>query len=216
MKRLTYGRKVNIGAESASILWLSDRRTEALALDPRIVWLEFDESLHRRLWKRLRDIVLKEWITKSPGTRPTAWWAYDAPRQPRGNFVDCYWDGKLPEPRRKLSGAGFPAWEGRYNMVPSYDHGIPNYWSGVDLKDLPCFEPEAAYLKRHGLLTSVETRKLRRSDFETVEQAGYDPDDYPDRPWREVIKEKVLARVVAGEETEERARVLLTELGMAL
>ena len=211
MRKLSYGRRINAGAEEATVLWLSDRENDATQLDPKVIWLRYDEALHRRLWKKFRNLVLEEWIAKAPGTRPTAWWTYDAPRQPRGTFADCYYDGKLPEPRKKLSGTGIPAWE-CYNLVPDYDHGAPTCWSGVELSDLPCFESEAAFLKRHGLLSSAEKRKLHRSDFETATRIEYDPDDYPDRPWREVARERILARVASREEAAERATTLLAGL----
>lgn len=209
MKRLSYGRKVDGSAEAATVLWLSDREAEAMALDPRIVWLRFDESLHRRLWKKLRDIVLKEWIKEFPGTRPAAWWAYDAPRQSRGTFPGCFYDGQLSEPRKQLSGAGVPAWT-VLNLVPSFAYGLPTAWADLDESDEPQFESQASYLKRFKLFERGEANRLSAADF--LPEVLGEVHVYDSRPWREVAKESILARVAAGEETAERAAVLLAGL----
>src|SRR5512134_1805319 len=44
-------------------------------------------------WEAVREAVLAEWIELHPGTRPWAWWVYDAPA----------WSGPIPE-----------AWRGGY------------------------------------------------------------------------------------------------------
>jgi len=43
----------------------------------------FDEAFAREAWEQYRDQILAEWITKRPGTRPWAWWEFDAPEEPR-------------------------------------------------------------------------------------------------------------------------------------
>lgn len=78
-------------------------------------------------WNEVRDEILADWIANSPGTRPSFWWRFDAPRQRLGNFPGCYYDGKLPEPRVRLGGTGTPDFE-VLNYVPSYSYGIPDGW----------------------------------------------------------------------------------------
>jgi hypothetical protein len=47
--------------------------------------LEGNVPLWRALWERHRDGLLSEWIARHPGSRPPAWWAFDAPGpQPDG------------------------------------------------------------------------------------------------------------------------------------
>ncbi|WP_033336892.1 hypothetical protein [Thioalkalivibrio thiocyanodenitrificans] len=41
-----------------------------------------DDDRMRLDWQRHRDVLLPEWIKANPGTRPYAWWKFDAP-EPR-------------------------------------------------------------------------------------------------------------------------------------
>ena len=77
-----------------------------------------------KLWELHRDQILSEWAAKYPGTRPFAWWEFNAPRQPIGTYPGCYFDGGLPEPRLKLKGAGTPNHEA-LNYVPRFCFGLP-------------------------------------------------------------------------------------------
>ena len=43
-----------------------------------------DEEYLRRTWSEHRAALLASWVEKHPGTRPQAWWRYDAPREPQG------------------------------------------------------------------------------------------------------------------------------------
>lgn len=40
---------------------------------------EHEPDTHRALWELLRDDILREHIAREPGTRPAAWWLFDAP-----------------------------------------------------------------------------------------------------------------------------------------
>lgn len=89
------------------------------------------EDLLRGDWLAVRDDVLAAWIRAAPGTRPWAWWEFDAPRWQPPYPLRC--DGiewalcQMPEPRRRLGGIGDPAFE-CLNVWPSFDAGIPTYW----------------------------------------------------------------------------------------
>jgi len=48
---------------------------------------------------------------------------------------------------------------------PTFNYGVPKVWVGIEKNDLPVFESQAAYLKRHGFLFTGEGR---RADFEPV------------------------------------------------
>jgi hypothetical protein len=121
---------------------------------------------NEELWRTHHDAVLTEHVRDNPGTRPALWWLYDAPRLPIGTFPGCYYDGKLPQPRKRTGGdTGAPAYEVRA-VVPSFADGIPDAWVGIDDDDPRTFESQASYLKRHGMLLADEEK---RSDFESEE-----------------------------------------------
>lgn len=139
------------------------------ALDPDPVKVE---------WTISRKKILGSWISSHPGTRPYAWWCFDA-----------------PEARRRVGGTGTPKHE-VLKYAPAYVFGIPRYWitpqdtgilgkagfkgKPVDINDPPLFESQAAYLERHGLLSDRETATLPEDawDLEAVacgKQAGSKP-----------------------------------------
>ena len=49
-------------------------------------WQHFD-GVPRALWEQHRDEVLREWIRDRPGSRPSYWWQFDAPRLPEDRHV---------------------------------------------------------------------------------------------------------------------------------
>ena len=122
----------------------------------------------RELWGRARGEVITGWLRDHPGTRPAVWWRLDAPRQLLGTHGGCFFDGKLQQPRKQLSGAGCDA-SAISAYMPSYKSGLPKCWAGREEGDPPVFESQAAYLQRHGLLTPHEVRVLAAGDYERTE-----------------------------------------------
>ena len=131
-------------------------------------------------WTEARDEILEEWTADTPGTRPSFWWKFDAPRLPVGTFEGCSHDGKLPEPRLRLGGIGTPSHE-RLDYTPYYSFGIPSSWitrgdvksygakttgPAIDPEDPPRYESQSSYLNRLNLLLPGEKRRLRKADFE--------------------------------------------------
>lgn len=98
-----------------------------------------DEEELPGLWESQRDEILAAWIRENPGTRPAAWWSFDA-----------------PGPRRQIGGGptafetGCPEWSRRLRF------GIPSVWTGPQFDDPPRFETQGAYLTRHKLLAAGE------------------------------------------------------------
>jgi hypothetical protein len=91
-----------------------------------------DESELLTAWREHGGKILAQWAARHPGTRPSCWWQFDAPRLPTGTFPECYYDGALPEPRLRLGGKGTPAFE-CLNYVPAFAYGLPVSWvSGFD------------------------------------------------------------------------------------
>ena len=108
-----------------------------------------DDQIRRLAWERHRDELLAYWTGTAaageyrgdlgeprpggPGTRPWAWWTYDA-----------------PEEERRITGEGEP--------VPGAPlaFGVPTQWLRLDLDDRPVPEAEQTYLERHGLLEDFD------------------------------------------------------------
>ncbi|MGD2112918.1 MAG: hypothetical protein PVI50_06000, partial [Gammaproteobacteria bacterium] len=104
------------------------------------------------------NTVLRTWIIEHPGTRPYAWWCFDAPGV-----------------RDRVGGTGTPKHE-VLKYAPVYDFGVPRYWitkrditllrkagfkgKPLDSSNPPLFESQAAFLERHGLLTDEEMEVL--------------------------------------------------------
>lgn len=129
------------------------------------VWAAFDLcypsgdrlDTFRTLWSLAREGVMASWIADQPGTRPFAFWLLEA-----------------PEPRRHVRGCGRPDPEGTYPHDLARRRGILPF-TDVDPNDPPFVESEAAYLRRHGLLTAGED--LPAECFEPVLVEADDEDD---------------------------------------
>ena len=156
----------------------------------------WSSEAQEELWETHRDEVLREWLKEyEAGTRPFAWWKWDA-----------------PEPRRRVGGTGDTAQDARLNIKPEFSFGIPDRWvhpcevetynlRAVDIhgnprqysprcreaykdgfpyltpdpNDPPTFESEANFLRRHDLFMRGEEKKLPEDafDFEVLEvEAG--------------------------------------------
>ena len=117
----------------------------------RIEWKYFTAAdAKQKILEQCKVFILTEWVRQRPGTRPAWWWSTEAPEKTR----------------RRLGGIGVPMHERFPAYVPIYECGVPVIFHADDPSNPPAFESEAAYLKRHGLLTPEETRRLRKKDFE--------------------------------------------------
>jgi hypothetical protein len=135
------------------------------------------------LWAAHREHVLAAWIRQRPGTRPYAWWVFDAPR---ADEPWPWWRERTCDPRQRVGGTG-QAWRDR----PRDPHGayfdpgafgLPTTWEpeSFDPSDPPLFESEAAYLERHALLAAGERRRLGPDAFTPVALALDQGDDDAD------------------------------------
>ena len=52
------------------------------------------------------------------------------------------------------------------NLVPHFPFGIPEDFRDLNPANPPCYESQAAYLRRHGLLEPGEARRLKAKDYE--------------------------------------------------
>lgn len=116
----------------------------------------------RDLWAQHGPEIIKAWARKHPGTRPHAWWAYEA-----------------LESRWRVGGTGTPDFVALAAIVPQHAYGIPVRWISAatirlyrqklgiklradpfDAKDPPTFEAEGEFLRRHGLLAAHEAERV--------------------------------------------------------
>lgn len=102
-----------------------------------------------KLWKEAKGDIMASWKRSKPGTRPFAFWLFDA-----------------PEPRRRIGGKGIADFEHYPAIWPCLKWGLPQYWHNFNESDPPKFESEASYLRRHGLLFKSEEKRLTAADFE--------------------------------------------------
>ena len=138
------------------------------------------------LWADHGAEITAQWAAENPGTRPSLWWRYDAPRwSPPARHADYYAADTLPEPRQRLGGTGTPAHE-VLAYSPRWPYGVPLDWvhpsdpkhygpefKGVpiDPNDPPTYESQASYLQRHGLLLPGEALPDDAFEPETVTYA---------------------------------------------
>ena len=114
------------------------------------------------LWAQYGDETTRDWIRKHPGTRPSLWWRFAAPRLTDQRHGRHHWP--LIEARLHVGGGrtltdGFSC--GRY--------GVPEFHYQVRPPRKPTMiESQAAYLDRHGLLAADEHRRIPATAFDPV------------------------------------------------
>jgi hypothetical protein len=141
----------------------------------------------RTLWTTNETEVLEAWMADHPGTRPTSWWRWTAPRIPLGLRPGTYDDGTYPLPREIVGGTGTPGYMALPGLQPRFHLGVAIEWiwpcdaerhagsvlrggevfSGiaVDEADPPRVESQAMYLRRLRLLLPGELRCVGAQDF---------------------------------------------------
>ena len=118
---------------------------------------DFDADAAKVAWELLRDTLLPRWIKERPGTRPAAWWLFDAPDPKRRERVD---GGVHPFDDKKraldVARSDHPAlWRAAYRLM----FGLPAAFIMPFDRDLKeeSYEPEWSYLVRHKLLTPEDS-----------------------------------------------------------
>ena len=131
----------------------------------------FEPGCIRKVWAAHKKTLIADWVKKHPCSRPFCWWIYDAPRDPVKGWDHSRFDSAQ---RMRLGGTGTPLHE--VSCVWSgFDKGIPSSWvtedykkagfkgQAIDPNDPPSFEPVAAFLKRHDILTPGEMTFLKKN-----------------------------------------------------
>lgn len=91
-----------------------------------------------KIWRAYEGDIIARWAADHPGTRPSLWWRFTAPRwRPEGQHRDCWYVHSeiLSEPRLRLGGTGTPAHE-VLAYAPSWPFGIPDTWITPEDVDL--------------------------------------------------------------------------------
>ena len=123
------------------------------------IWREdafCSDDLMRQAWGDLGDEILEAWIVEHPGTRPAAWWAFDAPgRRERTDgrahpFDDPLRRGQVATWRKKYG-------ETSAERLCTLSFGCPAMFINLDDSRAE-YESEGAFLRRHNLLTTTEQR----------------------------------------------------------
>ena len=176
-RRRSRGRHESIPAAFEHYLLHGDFEA-ACEADPDSGWLKaylfavYHAYEQRRVvWSTIRDRLMADWVACRPGTRPWAWWEFDAPRWTRGDLPTTLEDlpdqvlSQFAEPRRQVSEPR-PLHE-TSDSWPEFSHGCAlEFDRPIDLADPPRFEAQATYLSRHGLLSSEEQSRLPGDAFE--------------------------------------------------
>jgi hypothetical protein len=110
-----------------------------------------------RAWKRLREELLAEHIGERPCSRPWAWWEFEG--HPPRRVVRPRPEDILPPPPARPYPWG--------KAAPWWDEARQAKW----------YEPQAGYLRRHGLLTRAEAEYLDRHPELLRPVTGYDVAD---------------------------------------
>lgn len=165
-KRTRATRKQKGVSQAALAYLLDDSAATISGVDGFTLWCYrngmpgFDgEPTPDELWRDHGPEFLPEYIKNHPCRRPRAWWHWSAPRQ-ADQGSGWFWEGTLPEPRKKLKGKG----ELHQGYVPYFEYGIAEHWDreSLDSNDPLFFESQASYLLRHGLLSEEEKKYLAK------------------------------------------------------
>jgi hypothetical protein len=107
-----------------------------------------DEESQRALWDELKDNIFAAHIKRSPGSRPWAWWKWEAPEMRHVVGLDCDIVGDETDRLPAFEDPNLPE-----RFKQNY-FGKPNTYDGF------LYESEFDFLKRlHSLLPDEKTAK---------------------------------------------------------
>jgi hypothetical protein len=101
-----------------------------------LLGFEAEAARLRQMWDDNRDDILARWAVEHPGRRPNGFWLYDAP-DPHYDYLEEIAKAVMRRIKR------------------THDSPAPQP-----------HESQAACLRRHGLLSPAEARRLSAADFE--------------------------------------------------
>lgn len=125
------------------------------------------EKITESHWLRFKNEIMKDWIQKYPGSRPWAWWKFESPKEKRRR-VDGTGDAQTDIFKSYLKSGQV------LKIKDNFPFGVPELWfqehhkkmypkrefEVLDKDDPPTFEGQAEYLKRHGLMSKSEIKRV--------------------------------------------------------
>lgn len=117
---------------------------------------DFDAEAAKVAWGFFRETLLADWIKQQPGTRPAAWWWWESsgPRE-RVDGIQHPFSDRVR--RQRIEALPPECFVRRHANDLSF--GVPRVIF-TKQEATAQYESEAAYLKRHGLLTPAEVTEL--------------------------------------------------------
>jgi hypothetical protein len=158
----------------------------ALAADPETSWFDLFmvcrpmNGRHeiKDVWAEVRSDVLTAWVQDRPGTRPWAWWEFDAPpwtedvpsrvRPLVCDYADVW---QLKQPRRRLGGIGTPAHEA-LNYHPEFDLGVPKWF--VSAWDVAYYNGRARDIHGHRIGTDYRDGQFPYQAIDPADPPRYE------------------------------------------
>lgn len=129
------------------------------------------DERRKEAWEDLRDELMADWISKHPGTRPLAWWTFEAPERRRCINRELH---PHDEPTRL-------EWEAKQEPTHAehsrrLTRGRPSIIAGPDFKldPYPRYETELEYLRRLNLLVPAELAQEPIQETELTRGLGRD------------------------------------------
>jgi hypothetical protein len=122
----------------------------------------------KKYWRQHKVDILPSWRFEHPGSRPWAWWLFDAPEALRHRL-----GGQGTADHQVFSKAEEIFFGVHVSYIQDDDLDayksvgeiLPPFTQPFDHENAPQWESEASYLQRHGLLTIEEERRLKPVDF---------------------------------------------------
>jgi hypothetical protein len=144
---------------------------------------ENDDESCRAVWQELRHGILLEHAKRRPGTRPAAWWRYDAPELRRVVGRDIDEDEENGHDDGRLPAAEDP-------NLPDWAKG-KTYFGKPTVADGYVYESQREYLERLNLITEGEKELFKHFDicFVRVSAGAYGKCEECLTDAREIAKE---------------------------
>ena len=125
----------------------------------------------KKHWRLNKADILTKWRLEHPGSRPWAWWLFDAPETLRHRIGG---QGTVDhEVFLKTEDILFGVHvsyiiDDDFEVYQNTGETLPRFTQPFDPENAPLWESEASYLQRHGLLTIEEECRLTPVDFKPI------------------------------------------------
>ena len=125
----------------------------------------------KKHWRQHKEDILSIWRLEHPGSRPWAWWLFDAPETLRHRLGgQGTADHEVFSKAEEIFFGVHVSYiqDDDFKAYMSLGETLPPYAQPFDPDNAPQWESEASYLQRHGLLTTDEECKLSPVDFKPI------------------------------------------------